>query len=280
MFFLIIIFYLFFNPYYFKFICFWLVLFVSSAFSLLLTFCFNTVWNKVYLVFMLGKTPSRSFSPSTVRSAAFHQLTCQNDRRVGMSRRWAHLGGAWGSRTWVTDLLPVVSAHILGAQCRVVCAYLCVLLKSWWFEHGIGKTRRLSGLKTTPEFSAKVRSMSRTDQFIFIIAWCQAQLLIVSAVRCSMILLLITPDVTSGDEFRFNIYQYRMFLNDDSDEIYVGGDQVLLKVDVNDYRVIQVGVFVCLLFFVLCYTLIKCSFSLGGLNKCLIYCVDSDNFLM
>lgn len=72
-------------------------------------------------------------------------------------------------------------------------------------------------------------------------------------------LLLITPDVTSGDEFRFNIYQYRMFLNDDSDEIYVGGDQVLLKVDVNDYRVIQVGVFVCL-FFALCNTLISVRF--------------------
>lgn len=35
-----------------------------------------------------------------------------------------------------------------------------------------------------------------------------------------------------------------MFLNvDDYDEIYVGGDQVVLKLDVNDYRIIEVGDF-------------------------------------
>lgn len=51
-------------------------------------------------------------------------------------------------------------------------------------------------------------------------------------------------DVTSGDEFGYDVYQYRMFLNvDDYDEIYVGGDQVVLKLDVNDYRIIEVGDF-------------------------------------
>lgn len=74
-----------------------------------------------------------------------------------------------------------------------------------------------------------------------------------------------------------------MFLNDDYDEIYVGGDQVLSKVDVNDYHIIQVGVylFMCLLIYIN-----QCSFCLEGLNKCFNYCVekeitivvDSDNF--
>lgn len=51
-------------------------------------------------------------------------------------------------------------------------------------------------------------------------------------------------DVSSGPEFGFHGYRYGMFLNDiDSDQIYVGGDQVLLKVDVNDYRIIEVGAF-------------------------------------
>lgn len=40
-----------------------------------------------------------------------------------------------------------------------------------------------------------------------------------------------------------------MFLNDDSDEIYVGGDQALFKVDVNDYHIIEVGVYFIYFFF-------------------------------
>lgn len=51
---------------------------------------------------------------------------------------------------------------------------------------------------------------------------------------------VLSKDVTSGDEFGYNVYQYRMFLNvDDYDEIYVGGDEVVLKLDVNDYHIIE-----------------------------------------
>lgn len=55
--------------------------------------------------------------------------------------------------------------------------------------------------------------------------------------------LLFPLDTKINDTFGHQIYHHRVFFNHGgSDEMYVGGADVLLKIDVDDYHVIEVGV--------------------------------------
>lgn len=62
-----------------------------------------------------------------------------------------------------------------------------------------------------------------------------------------MTLLLLHSDKNSGGEFEYQVYHHSVFFyHEDSEEMYVGGTDVVLKLDVDDYHIIEVGSFCCL----------------------------------
>lgn len=65
-------------------------------------------------------------------------------------------------------------------------------------------------------------------------------------------IIVFPSDITSGG-FEYQVHQNHslFFYHDDSDEMYVGGTDFVLKLDVEDYHVIEVGGF-WIVYFITC----------------------------
>ena len=62
-------------------------------------------------------------------------------------------------------------------------------------------------------------------------------------------IIIFSSDITSGGlEYQVHQNHSLFFYHDDSEEMYVGGTDFVLKLDVDDYHVKEVGCFYCVYF--------------------------------
>lgn len=69
--------------------------------------------------------------------------------------------------------------------------------------------------------------------------------IILPEVKFDNVTLLLHSDTNSGGELEYQTYHHSAFFyHEDSEEMYVGGTDVVLKLDVDDYHIIEVGSFI------------------------------------